>query len=44
MIYALAIPIAFLNHWVSLGMYCVVAVIWLIPDRRIESRFYSDVE
>jgi uncharacterized membrane protein len=41
-IYALAIPIAFLNHWVSLAMYCVVAAIWLIPDRRIESRFYRD--
>jgi uncharacterized membrane protein len=40
-IYALAIPIAFLNHWVSLGMYCVVAAIWLIPDRRIEQRIYG---
>jgi uncharacterized membrane protein len=41
-IYALAIPIAFLNHWVSFAMYCVVAAIWLIPDRRIESRIYGD--
>jgi uncharacterized membrane protein len=41
-IYALAIPIAFVNHWVSLGMYCVVAVIWLIPDRRIESRLNAE--
>jgi uncharacterized membrane protein len=35
-LYASAILLAFVNHWVSLGIYFVVAVIWLIPDRRIE--------
>jgi uncharacterized membrane protein len=35
-IYALAIGLAFVNRWVSLGLYVAVAVMWLIPDRRIE--------
>ena len=36
LIYASAIPLAFVNRWISLGLYFVVAVMWLIPDRRIE--------
>ncbi|MGD0835629.1 MAG: TMEM175 family protein [Polyangia bacterium] len=35
-LYALAIPVAFLSPWVSLGLYVGVALIWLVPDRRIE--------
>jgi uncharacterized membrane protein len=36
-IYAVAIPIAFVNRWVALGLYVVVALIWLVPDRRLEA-------
>ena len=35
-LYGSAIPIAFLNRWVALGIYVTVAVMWLVPDRRIE--------
>ncbi len=35
-LYAAAIPLAFVNRWISLAIYFVVAVTWLIPDRRIE--------
>jgi TMEM175 potassium channel family protein len=35
-IYMLAIGLAFVNRWVSLGLYVAVIVMWLIPDRRIE--------
>jgi len=35
-IYLAAIPLSFLNAWAACGLYVVVAVIWLIPDRRIE--------
>jgi TMEM175 potassium channel family protein len=35
-LYALAIPLAFWCQWVSLGLYVLVAMLWLIPDRRIE--------
>ncbi len=34
--YLVAIPLAFLNAWVAYGIYVVVAIMWLIPDRRIE--------
>ncbi len=37
-IYAAAIPLAFLNASISLIMYAVVAAIWFIPDKRIEKR------
>ena len=35
-LYAMAIPIAFWWQWVSMGLYILVALLWLIPDRRIE--------
>ena len=34
--YAVAIGMAFVNHTVSHVLYVVVALIWFIPDRRIE--------
>jgi uncharacterized membrane protein len=34
--YAVAIPLAFADAWVSFGIYVLVAIIWLIPDPRIE--------
>jgi TMEM175 potassium channel family protein len=35
-LYATAIPMAFVSRWVSLGLYIFVAPIWLVPDKRIE--------
>jgi uncharacterized membrane protein len=36
LLYAGAIPLAFINPWISNGLYALVALIWLAPDRRIE--------
>src|SRR5262245_50492784 len=36
-LYAAAVPLAFWWHWISLGLYVVAALLWLIPDRRIEN-------
>jgi uncharacterized membrane protein len=36
-LYAVAILLAFWWQWVSLGLYVCVALLWLIPDRRIEN-------
>ncbi|MGE5235741.1 MAG: TMEM175 family protein [Acidobacteriota bacterium] len=36
-LYAVAIPLAFVHHWLADGLYVVVALMWLVPDRRIES-------
>ena len=35
-IYAAAIPLAFVSSWVATGLYAGVAMLWLVPDRRIE--------
>ncbi len=37
LIYAAAVPLAFVHAYLACGLYVVVAVMWLIPDRRIES-------
>jgi uncharacterized membrane protein len=34
--YLAAIPMAFIATWVSLALYVAVALVWLVPDRRIE--------
>jgi uncharacterized membrane protein len=34
--YVIAITVSFANHWVSLAIYVAVALMWLIPDPRIE--------
>ncbi|MFL6286757.1 MAG: TMEM175 family protein [Pyrinomonadaceae bacterium] len=38
LIYVAAIVSAFVNQWVSEALYVLVALMWLIPDRRIESK------
>jgi uncharacterized membrane protein len=37
-LYAAAIPLAFVNQWISDAIYVFVAMMWLVPDRRIEAR------
>ena len=36
LIYAVAIFLSFVNSWIGFSLYVLVALIWLIPDRRIE--------
>ena len=40
--YAAAIVFAFANHWISYALFVFVALLWLIPDRRIASRTTAD--
>lgn len=35
-LYVIAIPCAFISQWISGCIYILVALIWLIPDKRIE--------
>lgn len=35
-IYAVGIAVAFLNAWMGAALYLCVAIMWLVPDRRIE--------
>jgi len=34
--YAVAIPAAWVSPWISVGLYVAVALIWFVPDSRIE--------
>ena len=36
-LYAAAIPLAFVHQWIADAIYVFVALIWLVPDRRIET-------
>jgi uncharacterized membrane protein len=33
---AVAIPLSFVNEWIAQAIYVLVALLWLVPDRRIE--------
>jgi uncharacterized membrane protein len=35
-LYCLGIALTFANRWIGLAMYVAVALIWLVPDRRVE--------
>jgi uncharacterized membrane protein len=35
--YLAAIPLAFVDRWISVALYILVAGIWMIPDRRMEN-------
>jgi uncharacterized membrane protein len=36
LLYALGIGLAAVDRWLSLAIYVAVALIWLVPDRRVE--------
>jgi len=35
-LYVAAVPLAFVSSWIASGLYAFAALLWLIPDRRIE--------
>ena len=37
-LYIAGIVLAFVNPWISVALYVLVAIIWLVPDRRIARR------
>jgi uncharacterized membrane protein len=37
-VYVAAIPLAFVNQWISDALFVTVALCWLVPDRRIEKK------
>jgi uncharacterized membrane protein len=40
-LYAIAIAAAFLSPWLACALYLVVALLWFIPDRRIERTLHA---
>jgi uncharacterized membrane protein len=41
LVYALAIPLAFVRPWVACACYIFVAIMWLAPDPRIEKHVHG---
>lgn len=41
-IYSIAIPLSFINGYIGLALYTVVAAMWLIPDQRIEKKMTEE--
>ena len=44
LIYAIGIPFSFVSSWIACSLYIVVAMIWLIPDPRIEKSFTPELK
>jgi TMEM175 potassium channel family protein len=44
LIYAVAIPLAFVGPWIANSLYVFAALIWLVPDPRIERALKTDNE
>jgi uncharacterized membrane protein len=40
-LYALGIALSFVNRWVGVAIFAAVALVWLIPDRRIEHTLHA---
>jgi uncharacterized membrane protein len=40
--YILAIPLAFVSTWISGILFIAVALIWIVPDKRIESKINNN--
>ncbi|MEO7494861.1 MAG: hypothetical protein ABIT83_16110, partial [Massilia sp.] len=38
LLYPLGVGMAFVHPWFGFSFYAIVALIWLVPDRRIEDR------
>jgi uncharacterized membrane protein len=41
-IYVIAIAFAFVGPWIAVALYLIVALMWLVPDRRIERFVKND--
>ena len=42
LLYVVAVPMAFVNRWVAGAIYVLVALVWFVPDKRIERRLAKD--
>lgn len=42
-IYTIAVAVCFINSWISLVLYTCVAIMWFIPDTRIEKKLIDEI-
>ena len=38
LVYLVAVPLSLVKWWLGFSLYVLVAIMWLVPDRRIEKR------
>ncbi|WP_338767994.1 TMEM175 family protein [Bernardetia sp. ABR2-2B] len=43
-LYAVAIPLSFVSQWISISIYIGVALLWVVPDKRIEKILYKEIK
>ncbi len=43
-VYLVAVGLAYVDRWVSLALYVAVALLWLVPDRRLERALAASPE
>jgi uncharacterized membrane protein len=43
-LYISGIALAFVNRWFAIGVYVIVALMWLIPDRRLERTIAAETD
>ncbi len=41
-LYALGVLLGFINPWIGLSLYAIVAAMWFLPDRRIEKKLVEE--
>ena len=41
-VYAFGIGLAFFNAWISFALYSMIAILWLVPDKRIEKKLVEE--
>ena len=42
LLYAAGVALSLPHPWVACGLYVVPAVMWLVPDRRIERQIHAE--
>lgn len=42
-VYIIAIPLAFVNTWIAISCYIIVALLWLMPEKKLEE-FMDEME
>jgi uncharacterized membrane protein len=43
-VYLVCIPLALVNRWVAVAGYVLVAMLWLVPDRRLSELGAAEAE
>jgi len=40
--YIISMPLAFVNQWIAMALFAIVAIIWFVPDKRIEKTLHHE--